>query len=107
MTGTLDWVQVRPVVLIDRSRNRHDVEIARGNVFDSTCVRQLLRSLEFGRISLQGAVPPGFKFGDARLLDVEADGLVMLAEFHGERQAHVAETDDANLASPERSICHM
>ena len=31
---------------------------------------------------------------DALRLDVEADGLEALAELDGERQAHIAETDD-------------
>ncbi len=47
---------------------------------------------------LQGVVPSGAQFCDAARLDIEPDGREMLAEFHGERQADVAEADDAEAA---------
>ena len=49
---------------------------------------------QFGGVDLQGAVAAGAQFVDAGGIDVEADGVVLLAELDRERQADVAQSDD-------------
>ena len=45
-------------------------------------------------------------FGDARLFDIEANGVEGLAELDGQRQSHVAETNHAKLAFAQTELRH-
>ncbi len=57
---------------------------------------QQRRAAKLGRRGFQRAIVPGLQFGDAPGVDVEAQRVVVLAELHGQRQAHVALADDGN-----------
>ena len=74
--------------------------------------RQLLQVLEVGgerqllappcssaRSSLERAVAARLELGDAVRLDVEPDRVEVLAELDGQRQADIAQTDDADAAA--------
>jgi len=52
--------------------------------------------LEVGGVDFAGGVFAAAQFLDARLFDIEAHHRIFAGEFHCERQAHVAQADDAD-----------
>src|SRR5262249_15674987 len=54
---------------------------------------------EIARIHLERRVLAALEFSDTGLLDVEAERLEALAEFDGERQPDITETDDGETTS--------
>ncbi|MNY50297.1 hypothetical protein D3C86_1857920 [compost metagenome] len=54
----------------------------------------------FGKLALANLERPivtGLQFGNAGGVDIEADHRTVLPEFHGQRQAHIAKTDDGDF----------
>ena len=80
--------------------------LAAAQILDAGRVLQVLGGAQLGGLALQRAVAALFQLGDAGGLDVEADGAELLAELHGQRQADIAEPDDADLASAEIELGH-
>ncbi len=89
--------QVGALVLVDRRRHRDDEDAAGLEVLQLSREAEQVGFGEFPGIRLERAVVAVAKLLDALRLDVETDGLETLAELHGERQADIAEADDANL----------
>ena len=66
----------------------------------------MLRRAQLGRLDFERAVLALLQLGDARRLDVEADGLEVLAELDRQRQPDIAEADDADLAIAQIELRH-
>ncbi len=99
-------VQVRTLVAVDRRRHRDDVNLARAQIFQIGGVAEALGGLELRRLHFQRAVLALLQLGDAGRLDVEADRVEGLAEFHRQRQPDIAETDHAKLAFAQTELRH-
>ena len=93
--------QVRPLVLIDRRRHGDDEDLAALELLQIGGEGQPPGALQLGGGHLEGDVAALGQLRDAHGLHVEADGVVVLAELHGQRQADVAQADDGDAALPD------
>ena len=75
-----------------------DEDVAVANVFRDCCETDAFELCEFFGVHFQRAVFTGIEFIDAGLLDIKADGGVLLCELHGQRQADVTHADDGDMA---------
>jgi hypothetical protein len=90
--------EIGPLGIVDRGRHGDDVEIRRAQVGRIGGVgdvgRRELRLADFER-----AVPAALEFGDARPVDVEADGAGLPSEGDRHRQADVAQAHYRDLSA--------
>ncbi|MCY1414351.1 hypothetical protein D9M71_297980 [compost metagenome] len=89
--------EVGLVVLVDWGGHGDDEHVAGLQVVEVGAVAELGGLLEFFVTDFQGGVMAGLEGVDARLVDVKAHHGAVFAEFDGERQADVAETDDGEF----------
>ena len=89
--------EVGALVLVDRRRHGDDIDVAVGEIGEIGGVMQPRRLAQFFVADFERRVMAGFERGDARGVDVETNDLAMLAKFHGQRQADVAEADDGEF----------
>jgi len=89
--------EVGLLVLVDGGGDGDDVGIAGGQVLQAGRVAEaggfgelFVRDFERGVVAAAQSV-------DAGLVDIEADNAALLGEFHGERQADVAQADDGEF----------
>ena len=88
--------QVRAPGGVDRGGNGDDVDVAGRDVLQLVGEGQAGGLGQQLRLHFQGGVVALAQFGDAAGVDVEADGVVPLAEFHRQRQADIAQSDDGD-----------
>ena len=95
-TGLDQRGQVGPLGIVDRRGHGDDVGRARGDVGQLAGEAQPGGAGELFGIDFQRAVVAGLERFDARGVDVVTDGVVLLAELDGQRQADIAQADDGD-----------
>lgn len=83
-------------MFVDRGRDRDDEEVAIGEIGKFGREAQTFRFVQLFLADFQRRVATGFERFDAHRVDVETDDRTFLAEFHSQRQADIAEADDAH-----------
>lgn len=91
------WGQIWTLVLVNRRRNRNDVDVGCFEICRGGGVGQLGCLLHLFIVYFQRAVVTFAQGVDAGLVDIKADDGAFFAEFHCEGQADVAETDDGEF----------
>ena len=86
--------EVGALVLVHRGGDGDDEDPAGAQGLGVAGDGQVPGGGQFFGCGLAGAITAGLKLGDALGLDVEADHRAVLAKFHGQGQADVAEADD-------------
>src|SRR6516164_3353292 len=87
--------QVGALCLIDRRWHRDDVEIRVSKTLHLGRVGEARGARKFLLVHLVGAIDAAREFGDAFAIDIEAKHRKVPREIDGERQADIAETDNA------------
>src|SRR6202047_813521 len=90
--------QIRPLVIIDRGWHRDDKDLAATQPREVGRNVQAVRSLELRAPHFERGIAPLAQLGDARGVHVEAGGVEVFAELHGEWQAHVSQAHHTNAA---------
>ena len=80
----------------NRCRDGHDIEIAVRNAVGTGRIRQMPCLSQFFARTFECRVGTALEFGHALFTDIETDGRVLLAKFHGQRQADITKTNDAD-----------
>ena len=103
-TGAVQRSQIWLLVLIHRSRNRHDEDVAVahfrgiGGIFEIFCGGKVLRR------RFQRYVHSPAQHVETVLLDVETDRIKPFSEFHRKRKSDISESDQRQL---DRSILNF
>src|ERR1022692_4061195 len=92
--GTNQRRQFRPLEFVDRCRHRHDHDAARLEILQARRKFEARGRPQFLRTGLPSRVAAGLELANPFRLNVEADGVKMLAELQRQWQAYVAETYD-------------
>ena len=93
----LDRRQVGSLVLVDRRRHRDDEDLQSARSSIRVVKVSCFADAQLAPVTSSVLSWPRLSSGDRARLDVETDGSEVLAELDGERQADIAETDDADL----------
>lgn len=102
--GPLQRAEIGALGGIDGRRHGDDVHVAWAELAALGGEREMAGRGEFGVTDLEGAVVAAAQFADPGGVEVEADGGQVLAEFHCQGQADIAEADDAETKFP--VCCH-
>ena len=98
--------RVRPVRIVNRGGYGHDEGVAAGEVADVGGEAQLADSRQVLLRSFLRVVTPRAQFVDALAADVEAGSIELPAEFHRQRQSHVAEPDNRDSCGWQHRYLH-
>ncbi|MBG0812499.1 hypothetical protein IY145_24525 [Methylosinus sp. H3A] len=80
---------------LDRRRSRDDIDVAVGDVGLICRESKLACPSQFHVVDVERRVAPRDRLRYALCIDIEPKHIAFLGEFDGERQPHIAETDDS------------